>query len=269
MPEPARHRTVAGMNKYDYFNLRDRVALVTGASSGLGRHFAETLAAAGCVVGLAARRTEKLIDVAECIENQGGTAITLRMDVTDAQAVDAGIERLTEAAGIPTILINNAGTAAPAPFLKATPEETAQVFALNQTAPWTVAQAVARRLVDAQAIGSIINIASITGLRTVGGAASYAVSKAALVQMTKVLALELARHDIRVNAIAPGYFETDLNRDFLNSEAGQKIINRVPMRRSGDPQDLDGALLLLASERSRFMTGTIIPVDGGHLVSGL
>jgi NAD(P)-dependent dehydrogenase (short-subunit alcohol dehydrogenase family) len=257
------------MNEYKYFNLEGRVALVTGASSGLGRHFAETLSAAGCVVGMAARRLDKLTDIAETLEKQGGTAIPLQMDVTDSEAVEAGIERLTEAAGLPTILINNAGTAAPAPFLKATAEETAQVFALNQTAPWTVAQAVARRLVDAQVSGSIINIASITGLRTIGGMASYAVSKAALVQMTQVLALELARYNIRVNALAPGYFETDLNREFLHSEAGQKILNRVPMRRSGDPQELDGAVLLLASERSKFMTGTIIPVDGGHLVSGL
>ena len=257
------------MNEYKYFNLEGRVALVTGASSGLGMHFAKTLAAAGCVVGLAARRTDKLDKVREVIEKNSGTAITLKMDVTDPEAVEAGVARLTEAAGVPTILINNAGTAAPAPFLEADSKETAQVIALNQTAPWTVAQAVCKRMVDAQVSGSIINIASITGLRTIGGMASYAISKAALVQMTKVLALELARHDIRVNAIAPGYFETDLNRDFLHSEAGQKIIKRVPMRRSGNPQDLDGALLLLASERSRFMTGTVIPVDGGHLVSGL
>jgi NAD(P)-dependent dehydrogenase (short-subunit alcohol dehydrogenase family) len=257
------------MNEYSYFALKDRVALVTGASSGLGQHFAETLAAAGCLVGIAARRTEKLVKVAEGIEAKGGTAIVLQMDVTDAESVEAGLARLTEAAGMPTILVNNAGTAAPGAFLDATPEETAQVIGLNQNAPWSVAQSVCRRLVDAGVGGSIINIASITGMRTLGGAASYAVSKAALVQMTKVLALELARHDIRVNAIAPGYFATDLNREFLESEAGQKIIKRVPMRRSGQVEELDGALLLLASERGRFMTGSIIPVDGGHLVSGL
>jgi len=269
LPLNAQHRTLPSMNEYDYFKLKDRVALVTGASAGLGKHFAETLAAAGCVVGLAARRTEKLVSVAETIEECGGTAIVLKMDVTDAETVEAGLTRLTEAADLPTILVNNAGTAAPSSFLDATPEETADVFALNQTAPWQVTQAVCRRLVAAKTAGSIINIASITGLRTIGGAASYVVSKAALVQMTKVLALELARHDIRVNAIAPGYFETDLNRDFLNSEAGQKIIRRVPMRRSGTMEDLDGTVLLLASERSKFMTGSIIPVDGGHLVSGL
>lgn len=257
------------MSEYDYFRLKGHTALITGASSGLGKHFAETLAAAGCIVGLAARRTEKLVELAGHIEAQGGTAIVLQMDVTDIETVNAGITRLTEVAGLPTILVNNAGTAAPASFLDATPEQTADVFALNQTAPWQVSQSLCRRLVDAKTSGSIINIASITGLRTIGGAASYVVSKAALVQMTKVLALELARHDIRVNAIAPGYFETDLNRDFLQSEAGQKIIRRVPMRRSGSMEDLDGALLLLASERSRFMIGTVIPVDGGHLVSGL
>ncbi len=257
------------MNEFGYFGLEGQIALVTGASSGLGMHFAQTLAAAGCTVGLAARRGDKLRSLAEQIEAQDGTAIVLEMDVTDAASVDAGLERLTEIAGTPTILVNNAGTAAPASFLEATPDETAQVFALNQNAPWQVAQSVCRRLVEAKLGGSIINIASITGLRTLGGAASYVVSKAALVQMTKVLALELARHDIRVNAIAPGYFATDLNRDFLESDAGQKIIRRVPMRRSGNLEDLDGALLLLASNRSRFMTGSIIPVDGGHLVSGL
>lgn len=264
---PPRHSQP--MNQYSYFGLQHRVALVTGASSGLGKHFAETLAAAGCIAGLAARRTDKLVEAAEAIEASGGTAVVLKMDVTDAASVEAGIDRLTEAAGLPTILVNNAGMAKPARFLDADPEETARVFALNQSAPWHVAQALCRRLVAAKTSGSIINIASITGLRTVGGAASYAVSKAALAQMTKVLALELARYDIRVNAIAPGYFETDLNRDFLASDAGQKIIARVPMRRSGSPEDLDGVLLLLASERSRFMTGSVIPVDGGHLVSGL
>ena len=257
------------MNEYGYFGLEGRVALITGASSGLGKHFAETLAAAGCIVGLAARRAARLRAVADGIEANGGTAVVLEMDVTDPESVEAGLNRLTEIAGAPTILVNNAGTAAPASFLDAEPDETAQVFALNQSAPWQVAQSVCRRLVAAKLGGTIINIASITGLRTLGGAASYVVSKAALVQMTKVLALELARHDIRVNAIAPGYFATDLNREFLESEAGQKIIRRVPMRRSGDMADLDGALLLLASERSRFMTGSIIPVDGGHLVSGL
>jgi len=257
------------MNEYGYFDLQNQIALITGASSGLGKHFAETLAAAGCVVGLAARRGDKLRVVAEKIEADGGTAIVLEMDVTDAASVEAGLDRLSEIAGTPTILVNNAGTAAPASFLDATLEETEHVFALNQTAPWQVTQSLCRRLVEKKVGGTVINIASITGLRTLGGAASYVVSKAALVQMTKVLALELARHDIRVNAIAPGYFATDLNRGFLESEAGQKIIRRVPMQRSGNLEDLDGALLLLASERSRFMTGSIIPVDGGHLVSGL
>ena len=257
------------MNEYGYFALEGQVALITGASSGLGKHFSETLAAAGCIVGLAARRANKLRNVAEQVEALGGTAIVLEMDVTDATSVEAGLDRLTDIAGTPTILINNAGTAVPASFLDAKPDETAQVFALNQNAPWQVTQSVCNRLVAAKLGGSVINIASITGLRTLGGAASYVVSKAALVQMTKVLALELARHDIRVNAIAPGYFATNLNRDFLESDAGQKIIRRVPMRRSGNMEDLDGTLLLLASERSRFMTGSIIPVDGGHLVSGL
>lgn len=257
------------MDEYNYFRLKGNTALITGASSGLGRHFAKTLAAAGCAVGLAARRVPLLEDLAAEIRAYGGTALVLKMDVTDPGAIDDGLANLSQNIEPPQILINNAGTAAPAPFLTANAEDTAGVFALNQSAPWHVAQAFCRSLVDSGTSGSVVNIASITGLRTVGGAASYAVSKAAIIQMTKVMALELARYNIRVNAIAPGYFETDLNRDFLQSDAGQKIISRVPMRRAGTPQDLDGALLLLASEHSRFMTGSVIPVDGGHLVSGL
>lgn len=253
----------------DFFGLAGTVALVTGASSGLGAHFARVLAGAGCTVGLAARRAERLEALAGEISAAGGQAIALGMDVTEPGSVEAGLDALTAEAGAPAILVNNAGMAPGARFLDAEDADTDAVFELNQRAAWRVAQGFCRRLVDAGQGGAVVNIASITGLRPVGGAAAYAVSKAAVVQMTQVMALELARHRIRVNALAPGYIDTDLNRAFLASEAGQRLVKRIPMRRTGRLQDLDGALLLLASERSAFMTGAVIPVDGGHLVAGL
>ena len=252
-----------------YFGLEGTVALVTGASSGLGRHFAKTLASAGCAVGLAARREDRLAALAGEIGEEGGKAVPLPMDVTDPAAVEAGLDRLADEAGVAGVLVNNAGIASSHGFLEAPDEETRTVFSTNQTAVWNVAQAFAKRLVGAGKPGSIVNIASIAGLRAFGGAGSYSVAKAAVAHMTRIQALELARHGIRANAIAPGYFETDLNRGYLASEAGKKMAKRIPMRRTGRTGELDGLLLLLASDRSSFMTGTVVPVDGGHLVAGL
>lgn len=253
----------------DWFGLSDRVALVTGASSGLGRHFALTLAAAGCTVGLAARREGYLAEVAEEIAAAGGRGIVLRTDVTDAASVEASVAMLAAEAGAPTILVNNAGIAQGNGFLDTTDAAMRHVFALNQMAAWTVAQTVCRGMIAAGQGGSVVNIASITGERPIGGAAAYAVSKAAVIHMTKVMALELARHDIRVNALAPGYFATDMNREFLESAAGETLLRRSPMRRAGRMQELDGPLLMLASDRGSFVTGAVVPVDGGHLVSTL
>jgi NAD(P)-dependent dehydrogenase (short-subunit alcohol dehydrogenase family) len=253
----------------EFFGLDGVPALVTGASSGLGAHFARVLARAGAVVGLAARRAGRLEEVASAIAGEGGRAVPLAMDVTDAASVEQGLAAFEAAAGTPRILVNNAGMASTSRFVDAPEEEIDAVFDLNQRAAWRVAQAVCRRMIAAETGGSVVNIASITGLRPIGGAASYAVSKAAIVHLTQVMALELARHGIRVNALAPGYFDTELNRDFLASEAGQRLVRRIPMRRTGRPEELDGALLLLASERGGFVTGAVLPVDGGHLVSGL
>lgn len=249
--------------------LTGQVALVTGASSGIGAHLAERLAAEGCIVGIAARRSGRLDALAERIRAAGGQAVPLTVDVGDRAAVAAALDQLEDAAGIASILVNNAGIAGQHGFLDAPEEETAEVFKVNQTAVWDVAQLVAQRLAAAGKPGSIINIASITGLRAVGGAASYAVSKAAVAHMTRIQALELARYNIRVNAIAPGYFETELTQDFLSSEAGEKLAKRIPMRRTGQLEELDGPLLLLASGLGSFMTGAVIPVDGGHLLSSL
>ncbi len=252
-----------------WFGLEGRVALVTGASSGLGRHFALTLAAAGCTVGLAARREGYLTSLASEIEDRGGRGIVLRTDVTDAASVEASVAKLADEAGAPTILVNNAGMAHGTSFLDATDDDMRSVFALNQMAAWTVAQTVCKGIIGAEEGGSVINIASITGERPIGGAAAYAVSKAAVIHMTKIMALELARHDIRVNALAPGYFSTDMNREFLESDAGKTLLKRSPMRRAGTMEELDGPLLMLASDRGSFMTGAVIAVDGGHLVSTL
>lgn len=252
-----------------WFALEGKVAVVTGASSGLGHHFASVLAAAGCRVALLARRLDRLDELAQDIVAKGGSALPLAVDVTDREAVQLAFDNIEKELGAVSILVNNAGIGLPGSFLQESAEQTTRVLELNQHAVWQVAQIAARQMVDAGQGGSIINIASILGLRVMPGTASYAVSKAAVIQMTKSIALELARYGIRANAIAPGYFSTEMNDDFLASDEGKKILQRAPMRRAGEYSELDGALLLLASTRGSFMTGTVIPVDGGHLISSL
>lgn len=253
----------------DFFELEGKTALVTGASSGLGHHFSQVLACAGCTVGIAARRSDRLAELEERITALGGRSVILPMDVTDRGSIEAGIATLTEAAGVPTVIINNAGVGIGTPFLEELPEMTAQTVAVNQTGVWDTAQIAANAMVKAGVGGSIINISSITALGTTRGIAAYATSKAAVAHMSKLQALELARYGIRVNAIAPGYFESEMTREALAGPAGDRISKRVPLRRTGRLEELDGILLLLASERGSYMTGTVIPVDGGHLVAGL
>ena len=253
----------------DYFELKDSIAIVTGASSGLGRHYAKTLARAGCIVGLVARREELLQELVGEIESKGGKALALPLDVTDTENIAGTIDKITESFGIPTILINNAGIASYTRFLDAPIEETTRVFEVNQTSLWSFTQNFARKLIEVKKPGSIINISSVAGIGIAPGAGSYSVSKGAVTHMTYIHAFDLAKHNIRVNAIAPGYFCTDMNRKFLTSPAGLKMIQGIPMKRTGEESDLDGLLLLLASNRSSFMTGAVIPIDGGHLLSGL
>ncbi len=247
-------------------DLRGKVALVTGASSGLGQHFARVLSRAGCRVAVTARRKERLDELAAAL---GNDAKAYSLDVTDGKAVADTLESVHRDLGPASILVNNAGIGLASSFLDASAEDTRQTFETNQQAVWQVAQTTARQMVAQNVAGSIINIASVLGLRVMSGAASYSVSKAAVVQMTKAMALELARHNIRANALAPGYFPTEMNSEFLQSEAGAKVLNRSPMRRAGEYSELDGILLLLASSRSSFITGTVIPVDGGHSIAGL
>src|SRR3954469_9529669 len=253
----------------DMFRLENRHALVTGASSGLGRHFAGMLARAGARVTVAARREAALSEVVTSLGSAGAEAHGVRMDVTDADSIEQAFAAAEARFGPVTILINNAGVTTTRAALEVEEKDWDSIIGTNLKGTWLVARHAAQRMVHHAARGSIVNIASILGLRVAGGVAPYAISKAGVVQMTKVLALEWARYKIRVNAVAPGYIQTELNSDFFESEAGQALIKRVPQRRLGDARELDGALLLLASDASTYMTGSVIAVDGGHLVSSL
>ncbi|HLU79553.1 MAG TPA: SDR family oxidoreductase [Burkholderiaceae bacterium] len=251
------------------FSLAGRKALVTGAAGGLGAHFARILGAAGAQLVLAGRRIEPLKQLQEVLEQSGVTAIAVSMDVSDRASVGAALDAAQQRLGVIDIAICNAGAAITKPALKLSEQDWDSVINVNLKGCWLVATEVARRLVDAGCPGSIVNVSSILGHRVAGAVLPYTVSKAGVEQMTRALALEWARHGIRVNALAPGYIETDLNREFFSSEAGQTMIRRIPQRRLGNVQDLDGALLLLASDASRYMTGSSIVVDGGHLQSTL
>lgn len=243
--------------------LAGKRALVTGASSGLGAHFAVLLAAQGAELVIAARRMESLAEVARRVEAHG-VVRCLPLDVTDA----ASRRDLVPAAGPIDILVNNAGVVRETSALSHGEDDWDAVFDTNLKGMFFLAQSMAPGMRE-RGGGSIINVASILGLRQAAGVVSYAVSKAGVIQLTKTLALEWARHGIRVNALAPGYMETELNRHFWQSDAGQALIKRIPQRRLGQLQELDGPLLLLASDASRYMTGTVLAVDGGHLVSTL
>lgn len=247
-------------------DLSGKRALVTGASSqGFGAHFARTLAQSGAHVVVAARRRDPLDALVAAIEAEGGSASAVMMDVADAASVSAGLE----AAGTIDILVNNAGIERSGSVLAMGEADYDAVFDINVKGVWLVAAGVARGMRERGAGGSIINIASITGHRGMKGASFYSTSKAAVMHLTKQMAVELARYDIRVNSISPGYFATDMVRAFLESEAGEALRNRIAMRRFGTFPDLDGALLLLASDASRYMTGSDIVVDGGHLLHSL
>jgi len=250
-------------------SLNGKVALITGASSGLGRRFAEVLARAGAAVGLAARRVDTLQSLASEIQAAGGKAFATKLDVADEQSVISAVAAVEQALGRIDILVNNSGISIVKPVLDQTAADWDAVMDVNLRGVFLMAREVGLRMRDAGRGGSIINIASILGERQIAGVTPYAVSKAGVIQFTKSMALEMARYNVRVNAIAPGYIETDINRDFFKTDAGAAMIRRIPQRRVGKEGDLDGALLLLASEASSFMTGSVITVDGGHLVNSL
>lgn len=248
------------------FSLDGRTALVTGASSGLGRHFARVLHAAGATVVLAARRVDRIEAEAARL---GTRAHALPMDVSDETSIVEGFDRL--AASLPPcdVVVNNAGISGASMLLEMESREWDSVVDVNLRGPFLVAREAARRLVAAKLPGSIINIASILGLRVSPAVAPYMASKAGLVHLTRSMAFELARHKIRVNALCPGYFDTEMNTEFLRTDYAQAMIKRIPQRRLGDVDDLTGPLLLLASDAGRFITGEALVVDGGHSINSL
>lgn len=256
------------MNAMDRFSLKGKLVLVTGASSGLGMHFARVLAGAGAQVAVAARRVDKLQSVVDEITQCGGAARAFALDVGQAQSVKDCLDAVGQWA-VPDVIVNNAGVTVTRALLEQTEEDFDQVIGTNLKGNWLVATEGARRMVAAGKGGAIVNVASILGARVGGGVAPYAISKAGVIQATKAMALELARYGIRVNAMLPGYVATELNREFLASEAGEKLRMRIPSRRFGELTDLDGPLLLLASDAGAAMSGACVAVDGGHLVSGL
>jgi len=253
----------------ELFNLQGKIALVTGAGSGLGRQFATTLASAGATVALAARRREKLDETRDLIKEQGGTAICVELDVTDPLSVISCVRSVESEIGVPDILINNAGVAAQNLVVDMDDKEWEYVTNTNINGVFKVARAVAKAMIEAKKPGSIVNIASILGFRNAPGLSHYAASKAAVVSMTRTFALEWVYYGIRVNSIAPGYFETEMNTGVIRSERGKELIKRIPMKRIGESHELDGAVLLLASDAGSFMTGSTITVDGGQLCNSL
>jgi 3-oxoacyl-[acyl-carrier protein] reductase len=255
------------MKASEIFSLTGRVALVTGASSGLGARFAEVLAANGASVALVARRKDRLDDLQKKLTVRGARAVAIEADVTDRAAMARAFDQAETALGTITILVNNAGVAHSTRAVELTEGEYRRVLGTNLDAVFFAAQEGARRMLAANARGSIINIASVLGINVAKGTAAYAIAKAGVIQMTKALALELAFKGVRVNAIAPGWFITEINRDYLMSEAGQTLTRDIPAGRFGKDGDLDGALLLLASDAGSYMTGATLVVDGGQIVA--
>lgn len=254
------------MTPMEPFRLDNRVALVTGAARGLGRHFALTLARHGARVAVATRSGHDAAAVVAAVEALGGQAVGVQLDVTEAASVHTALAEVDQRLGPIAILVNNAGVVESQAWASLAEAEWDRVVGTNLKGTWLVAQAVARQMIAARVQGSIINVASILGLLAEPDLPAYCASKAGVLNLTRALALDLAPHGIRVNALAPGYFETDLNRAFLASDAGQQMLRRIPLRRSGALDELDGPLLLLASDASRFMTGSTLVIDGGHSV---
>ena len=251
-------------------DLGGKVALVTGASSGLGNRFARILARSGAQVVLASRRVDRLKETRAEIEAEGGAAHVVAMDVTDLASIQAAVaEAVRECGGI-DILINNSGVSTTSRLVDVTPDDYDFVFNTNTRGAFFVAQTVAKHMIErAKAqpqgapYGRIVNIASVAGLKVLAQIGTYAMSKAAVIQMTKAMALEWGRFNINVNAICPGYIVTELNAEHFNSPAGQKLVQVLPRKRAGEPGDLDGLILLLSSDNSNFINGAVITADDG------
>jgi NAD(P)-dependent dehydrogenase (short-subunit alcohol dehydrogenase family) len=253
----------------NYFNLNGKVSLITGASSGLGVHFANVLANEGATVILAARRTDKLATAVDAIREAGGKAFAIPMDVSNAESVANAFATIQSEHGGVDILVNNAGVADdPKKFLDTTEEDWNWVMETNLTGAWRVARAAALQMNSNNTAGSIINIGSIYGLHTGVMKVAYNVSKVGVVQLTKSMAMELCRKNIRVNALCPGWFVTEINDSYFSSESGQRYIQGFPSKRLGKMEDLSVPLLLLASNSAgAYMNGTTLTVDGGLIES--
>jgi NAD(P)-dependent dehydrogenase (short-subunit alcohol dehydrogenase family) len=250
------------MTPAELFDMTGRTALVTGGGAGLGRQFSLTLAEAGATVVLAARRRAPLEEVADAIRHKGGVAHCLVLDVADKNQVDAALTSMSQLGRI-DVLVNNAGTAAGTSLLDMDEETWDQVLNVNLKGAWLVARATAKQMIASNTRGSIINVSSVLGTAVQKGTANYPAAKAALTHLTRCMAVEWARFGIRVNALAPGYFATDLSAPYLESAHGKAMLQRLPQRRLGSPGELNGALLLLASQASNYMTGSVVTVDGG------
>ena len=255
------------MSAKDIFDLSGKVALVTGASSGLGVRFAEVLAENGASVVLVARRADRLKALQGKIEKSGGKALAIEADVVDREAMQAAFDTAEKTFGTVTVLVNNAGVAHAGRAVDMPEEEWRRVLSTNLDAVFYWAQEAARRMLATGKTGAIVNIASVLGFGVDKGVVAYATAKAGVIQLTKALALELAFKGIRVNAIAPGWIVTELNRDYLQSERGAKLRREIPIGRFGEERDLDGPLLLLVSDAGRFVTGATIVADGGQMVA--
>ena len=249
------------------FSLSGKVILVTGASSGLGARFAKLFAAEGATVAMAARRVERLKELRAEIEADGGQAHVYAMDVTDAGSVSDAIAKVDAEFGRIDVLVNNSGVSASGRLLDMTEEDYDYVMNTNTKGAFFVAQQTAKVMIAKKTPGRSINIASVAGLRVLSGIGVYCMSKAAVVQMTKAMALEWGKYGINTNAICPGYIRTEINSDYFDSEAGQKLVNMLPRRRVGKVDDLDGLLMLLASDASAFMNGSVIAADDGLSVT--
>jgi NAD(P)-dependent dehydrogenase (short-subunit alcohol dehydrogenase family) len=255
------------MSAAQLFDLHGKVAMVTGASSGLGLRFAEVLAENGAAVVLVARRAERLAALGSRIEKSGGAALAVDADVRDRTAMAAAFDAAEKKFGTVTILVNNAGVAHSGRAVELAEEEWRRILSTNLDAVFFCAQEAARRMLAAGSTGAIVNIASVLGFGVDKGVVAYATAKAGVIQLTKALALELAFKGIRVNAIAPGWIVTELNRDYLQSERGAALKREIPIGRFGEERDLDGPLLLLVSDAGRFITGATIVADGGQMVA--